>query len=273
MRIGVGLPNSVPGTDAPTLLEWSRRAEDGPFSSVAVVDRLVWDCYEPMAALAAAARLTRRVRLATTVVIAPLRRPALLIHQVEALQDLSGGRLTLGVAIGARRDDYAAAGVPHTGRGARLDDMLDELRDRMGTGVEILVGGGGERAFARAARIGDGYVHGGGPPRAFARAASGALAAWRDAERAGSPALWGQGYFALGDAADAGRAYMRSYYAFTGPFAERIAEGLLTTPQAVAQFLRGYAEAGCDEVALMPAVADPDQAGLLQDVLERTGWA
>jgi alkanesulfonate monooxygenase SsuD/methylene tetrahydromethanopterin reductase-like flavin-dependent oxidoreductase (luciferase family) len=124
-------------------------------------------------------------------------------------------------------------------------------------------------AFARVARWGDGYVHGGGPPRAFATAARKARAAWADFDRPGRPALWGQSYFALGDDAEVerGRDYMRDYYAFTGPFVERIVEDLLTTPQQVAARVRGYAEAGCDELVLIPALADPGQVDRLGGVL------
>jgi hypothetical protein len=60
---------------------------------------------------------------------------------------------------------------------------------------------------------------------------------------------------------------MRDYYSFTGPFAERIAEGMLTSPQAIASFVRGYAEAGCDELVLLPAVADLEQVDRLSDAL------
>jgi hypothetical protein len=116
------------------------------------------------------------------------------------------------------------------------------------------------------ARAADGYVHGGGPPRAFANAAAKAWAAWRDLERPGRPQLWGQGYFALGDA-DAGAAYLRDYYAFTGPFAERIAAGNLTSGRAVRDFVRGYQEAGCDHLVLLPTVSDPAQLDRLADVL------
>jgi hypothetical protein len=80
--------------------------------------------------------------------------------------------------------------------------------------------------------------------------------------------LWAQGYFALGeDAAERGRDYMRHYYAFTGPFAERIAAGLLTTPQQVVAFVRGYSEVGCDELVLLPAVDDLGQLDRLADVM------
>jgi hypothetical protein len=60
---------------------------------------------------------------------------------------------------------------------------------------------------------------------------------------------------------------MLDYYAFTGPFAERIAAGLLITPQAIVQFVRGYAEAGCDHLVLFPAVAQIDQLNRLAEII------
>ena len=65
MRVGVGLPNTIPGTDGRLLVEWARRADQGPFSTVAVLDRLAYDAIDPFAALAAAAGVTERVGLAT----------------------------------------------------------------------------------------------------------------------------------------------------------------------------------------------------------------
>jgi alkanesulfonate monooxygenase SsuD/methylene tetrahydromethanopterin reductase-like flavin-dependent oxidoreductase (luciferase family) len=263
MNVGVGLPTTVPGTDGGLLLEWARRAEAGPFSSLATLDRLVYDSFEPFAALAGAAAATSRIRLATMIAIGPLRPTALLAKQAASVHGLSGGRLTLGLGVGARLDDYDAAGVEHRGRGRRLSEQLAYLRgavdaDRVGPardGIELLVGGLSGQAYARMARYADGYAHNGGPPRAFAGAAARAEAAWRDLGRPGRPRLWGQGYFALGDA-ERGDAYLRDYYAFTGPFVERIVAENLTSPRAVKDFVRGYEEAGCDELVLFPTVAD-----------------
>ena len=274
MNVGVGLPTTTPGTTGELLLDWARRVDAGPFSSVAVLDRVVYDSFEPFTALAAAAAATTRVRLATMIAIAPLRSTALLAKQAASVHGLSGGRLTLGVAVGARTEDYDAAGVEHRGRGRRLGEQLAYLRgnvdgDRVGparAGIEILVGGGSGQAFSRMARYADGYAHGGGPPRAFASAAARAQAAWNDLERDGRPQLWGQGYFSLGDV-DRGNEYLRDYYAFTGPFAERIVAGNLTSRRAVKDFVRGYEEAGCDELVLFPTVSDADELDRLQEAL------
>ncbi|HEX2195406.1 MAG TPA: LLM class flavin-dependent oxidoreductase [Actinomycetota bacterium] len=279
MQVGVGLPNAVPGTSAATLMEWARRADEGPFTSVAVVDRVRYEGFDALTALAAAAAVTARVRLVTMVLIAPLRRAAVLAKEAATVHEVSGGRLVLGVGLGARRDDFEQVGVPYGGRARRFGATLETLRaawegEAAGPpvtrppGPALLVGGASDAAFARAARYGDGYVHGGGPPRAFARAAEKARAAWFDAQRPGEPRLWGQGYFALGDAVDRGRAYMRDYYAFTGSFAERIAEQMLATPQAIVSFVKGYADAGCDEVVLFPAAPDVAQLDLLAAALD-----
>jgi alkanesulfonate monooxygenase SsuD/methylene tetrahydromethanopterin reductase-like flavin-dependent oxidoreductase (luciferase family) len=280
VEVGVGLPATLPGRTGELVVEWARRAEQGPFASLGALDRLAYDNYDPLLSLAAAAAVTTRPRLVTMVVIAPLRGRVLLAKEAASLDALSGGRLTLGLALGARHEDYDVAGIDHRDRGRRFDEQLAYLRDLwedggigpppcQKDGPELLVGGSGGPAFARMARFADGYVHGGGPPRAFAGAASKAWAAWTDAGRPGRPRLWGQAYFALGGRAEAdqGAAYLRDYYAFTGPFAERIAAGNLTSPQMVKDLVRGYEEAGCDHLVLLPTVADLAQLERLAEVL------
>jgi alkanesulfonate monooxygenase SsuD/methylene tetrahydromethanopterin reductase-like flavin-dependent oxidoreductase (luciferase family) len=274
MNVGVGLPTTTPDTDGAQVLEWARRADAGPFSSVAVLDRVVYDSLEPFAALAAAAAVTARVRLATMIAIGPLRATALLVKQAASVHKLSDRRLTLGLAIGARIEDYEVAGVELKRRGRRLSEQLAYLRggvdeDRVGparNGIELLVGGLSGQAFSRMARYADGYAHGGGPPRAFAGAASRAQAAWQDLGRPGRPRLWGQGYFALGDV-ESGNAYLRDYYAFAGPFAERIVAANLTSARAIKDFVRGYEEAGCDELVLFPTVADAAELDRLAEAI------
>ncbi len=274
MNVGVGLPTTTPGATRELLLEWARRADAGPFSSAAVLDRVAYDSFEPFAALAAAAGVTERVRLATMIAIGPLRPTGLLAKQAASVHQLSGGRLTLGLAVGARIEDYETAGVESRGRGQKLVEQLAYIRggvdgDRVGPsreGIEILVGGLSGRAFSRMARYADGYAHGGGPPRAFASAAAPAEAAWKDLGRPGRPKLWGQGYITFGDV-ERGQAYLRDYYAFTGPFAEQIVAANPTSPAALKDFVRGYEEAGCDELVLFPTVADAEELDRLMEAL------
>lgn len=280
MRVSIGLPSTIPGCRGDLLLAWARSAEAGPFSSVAELDRVVYDAYDPFVALSAVAGATSRLGLATNIAIGPIRNTTLLARAAASLHALSGGRLTLGLAVGARQEDYEAVGADYASRGRRFVAQLGDLRDvweqqRIGPRLgelgapRLMLGGTSDATFARVARYADGYMHGGGPPRAFARAADKARAAWLDLGRPGLPTLWGQGYFALGDAStvEAGARYMRDYYAFTGPFVERIVEGLLTTPQAIAQLMRGYADAGCDEIALFPTTANLEQLDRLADAI------
>jgi alkanesulfonate monooxygenase SsuD/methylene tetrahydromethanopterin reductase-like flavin-dependent oxidoreductase (luciferase family) len=279
MRIGVGLPNTVPGADGRLLVDWARKAEEtGRFSSLAVLDRVAYDSYEPFTSLAAAAAVTERVRLATMIAIGPLRSTGSLAKLAGSVAALSSNRLTLGLAVGARLDDYEASGTEHRNRGRRLTEQLAFLRgewddSKLGPvgadrrGLQILVGGQSGPAFTRMARYADGYAHGGGPPRAFARAAAAARAAWSDLGRPDEPVLWGQGYFALGDE-DRGERYLRDYYAFTGPFAEKIAAGNLTSARAIRDFMRGYEEEGCDELVLLPTIPEPEQLDRLAEVLD-----
>src|SRR5579883_1863429 len=224
MRVGVGLPNGVPGTDGQLIITWAHKADEGPFSSLGVVDRIIYDSYDPLTALAAAAAVTRRVLLATTIVIGPLHNTTMLAKMAASLDALSNGRLVLGLAVGARKEDYDAVGAEYRTRSKVLSEQLTTVRAlwedghispqaaRPG-GATLLVGGLSEQGYNRVARYADGYVHGGGPPRAFARAADKARAAWSDAGRPGKPQIWAQGYFALGNEAtiDTGLNYWRTY--------------------------------------------------------------
>jgi alkanesulfonate monooxygenase SsuD/methylene tetrahydromethanopterin reductase-like flavin-dependent oxidoreductase (luciferase family) len=276
--IGIGLPTTVPGTRPDVLVDWARQADQGPFASLGVLDRIVYDAYEPLMSLAAAAAVTERIQLVTSILIAPLRETATLAKQIISLDALSGGRVTLGVAIGARGDDYDVDEFGKGGRGDRLSEQLIRIRDLWEDAAitpsaatreapRILVGGMSGPAFGRAARHADGWIFSGGPSRAFAKQAEQATAAWTEHGRPGAPQRWAMGYFALDGAAEAGRDYLLDYYAFTGPFAQRIADGLLATPLQVREHVQGLKDAGCDHLVLFPCVSDPGQIDLLADVV------
>ena len=129
MEIAIGLPNAVAGARGEHLVEFARRADQAGFSSLGTIDRVVYPNYEPLTTFAAAAAVTERIRLMTAILIAPLRPDtALLAKQAVTVDNISGGRLTLGLAPGGREDDYEVAGLDFHTRGRQFDAQLEELR-------------------------------------------------------------------------------------------------------------------------------------------------
>jgi alkanesulfonate monooxygenase SsuD/methylene tetrahydromethanopterin reductase-like flavin-dependent oxidoreductase (luciferase family) len=283
MDVGIGLPATIRGVRGEQVLAWARRAEVQGFSMLGTIDRLVYGNYESLIALAAAAAVTERIRLGTTILIAPYRaNAALLAKQAATLHHLSGGRLVLGVAVGGRDDDYVASDVDFHTRGRQFDEMLDECKriwageairgtgaigpEPPGGGPELIIGGGAGVAFERAAKYGDGWIMGGGAPDQFREAAAKADAAWRAAGRTGVPRKLSLAYFSLGDGAkEAADRYLRDYYGFLGDFADMIAAGAATDADAVRQYVQAFSDAGCDELILFPCSPDPSQVDLLAE--------
>ncbi len=120
--------------------------------------------YEPFTTLAWLACRTRTVRLGTTVLIAPYRHPLLIARMAANLNDLSGGRLILGVGVGWARQEFDALGVPFGQRGALTDDCLRALRaawsdeqDYRGGRIPIWIGGHSDAGLRRAVRFGDAW--------------------------------------------------------------------------------------------------------------------
>src|SRR3954470_21380422 len=128
MDIGIGLPNTVVGVDRSGIVDWARRAEQAGFSSLGTIDRIAYPNFEPLVSLAAAAAVTERIRLVTDILIAPLRaNTALLAKQAATIDQLSGGRLQLGLSAGGRDDDYAVSGLDFGARGRAFDRQLEDL--------------------------------------------------------------------------------------------------------------------------------------------------
>src|SRR3954454_9396523 len=142
MKIGIGLPNTVPGTEGDDMREWATRAESAGFSTLGTIDRTVYRNHEPLIALAYAAAVTERIGLLTSILIAPLRsNTALLAKQAASVDVLSGGRLTLGLSVGGREDDFEVAGVDFSKRGAIFDHQLEEMHE-LWSGEKVGFAGG-----------------------------------------------------------------------------------------------------------------------------------
>ncbi|HVA85983.1 MAG TPA: LLM class flavin-dependent oxidoreductase [Candidatus Saccharimonadales bacterium] len=283
MDIGIGLPSSIPGTRPEVLLRWAVDAEEAGFSSLGVLDRVVYPNYEPFVALSAVAAVTKRVRLVTTVLIAPVRiNAALLAKQAASLDRLSNGRFVFGTGLGGRDDDYESGGVPTRGRGKWHDLALEEMRRVWsgasyglagGVGPEpsqpggpvLIIGGRALAVFRRAAKYADGWVGGVGSPDSFPPLAAMLDDAWAELGRSGKPRKLALAFYALGpDAVGDARRYVESYSGYLGP--ERtavIAAAAATTPTMIREYIDQYVGFGCDELIFVPCSNEPRQVELL----------
>lgn len=281
MNVGIGLPIGDPAA----LPDWARRADAGPFASLALLDRLVYDNPEPLVALAVLAGATSRVRVQTEVLLAPLRETALLAKQAATLDRMTGGRLVLGLGIGGRDDDHQVTGVDLRTRGRRLDEQMALMRriwsgEPYGDGVgpigpaptrpggpEVLFGGFKPPALERVARSGDGFLSAAAPSWAGGLFDS-VRTFWKEYGRDGEPRIVAQVNAALGpqDVIDDARANMHAYYAFTG-IPDQMVAGMLTTPAEVRDAIAAFTDLGADEVVLYCYGRDPEQVDRLADAL------
>jgi len=282
--IGIGLPNMIAGVEGGRVLEWAWEAEQAGFSCLATTDRLVYGGYDPLPTLAAAAAVTTRCRLMTSVLLSPLHTStALLAKQIATVDRLAGGRLVLGLAVGRRRDDYAAAGAEYRGRGAALEAQLDEMARIWGGeprgiagpigpapysagGPEIILGGESPAAMDRAARRAAGWISGSAGAALFAQGAAAVRDRWQRHGRTGRPRLLGLCYFSLGpDAERSAEEHLLGYYGFARPYAELVLRSAAVGESRLRATVQRYQDAGCDELLLMPCSSDLEQVELLRD--------
>jgi alkanesulfonate monooxygenase SsuD/methylene tetrahydromethanopterin reductase-like flavin-dependent oxidoreductase (luciferase family) len=281
VKIGIGLPTTISGVTREQVLEWARRADAAGFSSLGTIDRIVYANYEPLVSLAAAAAVTERICLTPSILILPYRVSAAIVaKQAATLHALSGGRLVLGVAVGGREDDYEAAGADFHRRGAEMERMLDDIK-RLWAGEErghaggvgpdvsdnpppIIVGGGADAVFRRAAKYGDGWMMGGAPAQMFPEAAEKLDAAWEAEGREGEPRRMALTYFSLDDDPEAqARKTIGDYYSILGDYAAMIVSGVAKGEDEVRERVRAFSETSCDELIMFPASPDPGQVDKL----------
>ncbi|HYH33034.1 MAG TPA: TIGR03619 family F420-dependent LLM class oxidoreductase [Pseudonocardia sp.] len=163
MELGVGLPNGGADVVADDLVRLATGAEAAGLESVWVMERWLrprhpvvipgvpvpvelpaqgYACvFDPLAVLAHLAALTTRVRLGTSAVQALLQPPVLLARRLATVDQLSRGRVLAGLAAGWMREEFAAAGRPASGTGARLDAHLAALRAVWGPDPVEITGG------------------------------------------------------------------------------------------------------------------------------------
>jgi probable F420-dependent oxidoreductase len=187
MELQVVLPDESSTMPVRTLVELARAADDLGYRTAYLPDHILppgeygatfGGYYEPLVTIGHLAAVTERIRFGTSVLVLPLRNPFVLAKQVATLQELSAGRMLLGVGVGWVKQEYAAVGVEFGHRGAITDDALAVIRHLFAGGsapyqdrrygydigvfgplptvqVPILVGGNSDAALRRAARYGE----------------------------------------------------------------------------------------------------------------------
>ncbi|WTW97780.1 LLM class flavin-dependent oxidoreductase [Streptomycetaceae bacterium NBC_01309] len=277
------LPTMLPhGRDE--VLRWCRGIDEGPWSGLAVPERVAYTSHSMTVQLAAAAALTERVRLWTTIVVLPSHDAVRMAKDLASVDRLSNGRLTVGVGVGGREQDYRAVSAPFTRRWQRLDDQVATMRatwagtppepdlDPVGPppvqagGPPLVAGAIGPKATARAARwaagIDDGTAIANPDAEALAEVATRVRAAWREAGRTDEPHLSTSIWYALGDDAETRlRSYAFDYLKIFGPeIAEAIADtATVHSPKALRTAVETVKAAGFHELFLVPTTTDPDE--------------
>lgn len=291
MKIGIGLPNTVPGTSGELMLAWARRAEERGFAFVSTIGRVGYPSYDSLTSLAAVAGATSRIGLLTNAVLGPTYPDVILAKLTMTLAQLSGGRFTLGLGVGARASDYIPAERDFHRRGKAFDAQLEFLHrawrgeavvagDFPGetrqlaphppeaADIPILVGGHSEQAIRRTVTWGAGWTGAGGGPRRAQPMVGAIRESWRRAGRTDEPRLAGLAYFAAspGRVGEA-ESYLREYYAYAGDHASTIADGLVSTEYDIRGIVDAFAGIGMNELVFTPTLASLDQVDRLADIV------
>ena len=280
MKIGLGLPNADKSlTNGRLLVDIARRADELGFSTLATIGRVAYPSYEELVTLAAAAGATQKIGLATDILLAPAREPVLLAKQAASLDQISGGRFTLGIGVGSRTDDFAVTGTDYKTRGRRLDAALELMhsawrgeavpgtnqavtpRPVNGVAVPLMFGGGAEPVLRRLVKYGIGYTQGGGTPESLKAMMERVNTAWRAAGRDGQPKFQGLAYFALGDESHAeAQANLLDYYGEWGP---RVWQGAIKSAGEAKDRIKAYEAIGGDELILFMTAPSVEQVDRL----------
>ncbi len=295
MKIGLCLPYMKAGLSRDDYLQWFRAVDAGPFHSVSCGERIHGPTYDMRVVLAAAATATERVEITPTLYVLPMHDPVRVAKEIATLDILSGGRVNqVALGYGGRDKDYAAVGAKFQGRYGRMDRHVETLR-KVWAGEEIIEGGGsigpdmgrpggprllagamGPKSIERCAQWADGLYawSGNGERDELQRSFDMANAAWERAGREQAPYRMGGFWYTL---APNGQQqlydYVYEYLAIAGPeIATMMAESVhRSSRDAVHEALDNAEAAGCEELFLVPATADPVEIDALAELLQQRG--
>ncbi|HSE80151.1 MAG TPA: LLM class flavin-dependent oxidoreductase [Gaiellaceae bacterium] len=285
MKLGLGLPNTMAHeTDRKLMLEWARLADEAGFHVLGTIDKPNYDSWDPLTTLAGVAGVTERIGLATSIVLLPPRNEALVAKQAAVVDQLSGGRLILGVAQGGRVDDFELFGAEFKGRSERFERQVARIREIWRAsresdhdhgvvgpapvqepGPAIWAGALQPKAIERAARVADGFIFGTAGSEAMKRFAPGIREAFA-AQGKSDAVVAGLAYVGVGDdpqkALDEAAHHVLRYYGqlWTEP-GNLIHHGPAPT---IADQVAAYADA-VDVLILFPEIPRLDQVEQLAE--------
>jgi alkanesulfonate monooxygenase SsuD/methylene tetrahydromethanopterin reductase-like flavin-dependent oxidoreductase (luciferase family) len=289
------MPVMEPDLDAPTLKQWARVIDDGPFSSLCWGERIAFDNPDSLTLLGALAAWTGRVRLVTTVIVPQLHDPVMLAKALSTGDLLSEGRLTVGIGVGGRHEDYRAVGAdPAT-------QTMRGLADRVATMKRVWAG---EKTTESVLSVGPSPVQAGGPPllvgtigpktvRSAAAWADGlagtildldvtkqnglfdvAREAWRQAGKP-QPHLATSFWFAIGERqqarAQVHRHLLRYLNWIPAEYVDAMAPstGFAGSEDELLDVLGRFEDIGTDEVHLIPTSSDIEQLRRVADAVQK----
>lgn len=290
MKIGVCLPYMKEGLTRADYLAWFKRIDEGPFDSLSCGERVLGPTYDMRVLLSAAAAVTERVEINTTLYVLPMHNAVRVAKEIATLDVISDGRLSITVGFGGREKDYAAVGAEYKGRYQRMDQQIAQMRsiwaqqppiegeDPVGPpplqkgGPKILAGVLGPKALTRCSKWADGIYawSGNGEQHEIENFFTRADAAWQDAGRDSKPYRLGGFWYTLADnGAEKLHKYVYDYLKIAGDdIATMMADAMHRhNADAVKEGLDNMQAAGCEEVFMVPATAELAEIDRLAEII------
>ncbi|HEY2989597.1 MAG TPA: LLM class flavin-dependent oxidoreductase [Candidatus Binatia bacterium] len=290
-KVGLCIVNPAPQIQSGYVTAVAKKCDEMGLDSVWDLDRIVYDNLEPLTLLAAAAAVTSKIRLGTSVLLAALRHPTLLAKIVSTLDFLSSGRITLGIGFGSRENDFTSVEIPYEHRGSRAEELVGLVKrlwteenvtykgrfyqiDNVTIGPPpvqtphppIWMGGSAETALKRAARLADGYICGSSAipefPRVWEKITAFAASAGRDPAKIAKAGLT---FMAIDDdkakAVAACEAYLNRYYGKVRLDVEKTL--VVGSAEACAERIRAAFANGLETLIVGAVIPDLKQLDLL----------
>lgn len=294
MKIGLCFPYTQESLDRELILEWFRRVDEGPFSTLSCGERVIGTSVEMLGLMGAAAAMTSRVRIVPTLYVLPMHPTIQVAKHAATIDLISGGRVSITVGVGGRVHDYMCMEKEWARRYARMDEQVARIRsiwageipfegaEPIGpklvqpNGPPILAGVMGPKSTARAAKWADGVYSwsGNGVAEEMRVQQQRVLDEWDKAGRDTPPERVAGFWCCTTENADEKlKAYVYKYLKVIGDKPARAIAGMCdrSTPDAIRASLDAYEEAGVEECWLNTATADLGEIDGLLEIMEKRG--